>query len=169
MGKRVMQTCCLLVLACLAAMIATDAKAQSPGAFAGKTVTMYIGFGPGGGYDMWARVVAAHLGIGALYLHEPAHHVVTRALDPLVIEFPQIGLELDDRLLGEFHAPRIADAAVQQFVELGGPVMEPVKVGGRRADDGRDDVRRHQKPESGDLRKYCVYRHELVFLTPFLS
>ena len=52
-------------LACLAAMIATDAKAQSPGAFAGKTVTMYIGFGPGGGYDMWARVVAARSTFGS--------------------------------------------------------------------------------------------------------
>ena len=36
--------------------------AQTPGAFAGKTVTMYIGFGPGGGYDLWARVVARHIG-----------------------------------------------------------------------------------------------------------
>jgi len=31
-------------------------------AFAGKTVTMLIGFGTGGGYDLWARVVARHLG-----------------------------------------------------------------------------------------------------------
>ena len=38
------------------------ATAQTPGAFAGKTVTMYIGFGPGGGYDLWARVVARHIG-----------------------------------------------------------------------------------------------------------
>ncbi len=39
------------------------AMAQAPDAtFAGKTVTMLIGFGPGGGYDLWARVVARHLG-----------------------------------------------------------------------------------------------------------
>jgi tripartite-type tricarboxylate transporter receptor subunit TctC len=33
---------------------------------------MYIGFGPGGGYDMWARVVAAHLG-----RHLPGNPTVT--------------------------------------------------------------------------------------------
>ena len=31
---------------------AAPLAAQTPGAFAGKTVTMYIGFGPGGGYDL---------------------------------------------------------------------------------------------------------------------
>lgn len=37
--------------------------AQTPaGAFAGKTVNMIIGFGPGGGYDMWGRVMARHIG-----------------------------------------------------------------------------------------------------------
>ena len=48
--------------ALLAAFCAFSATAQTPGAFAGKTVTMYIGFGPGGGYDLWARVVARHIG-----------------------------------------------------------------------------------------------------------
>ncbi len=39
------------------------ATAQAPDAtFAGRTVTMLIGFGPGGGYDLWARVIARHLG-----------------------------------------------------------------------------------------------------------
>jgi tripartite-type tricarboxylate transporter receptor subunit TctC len=50
-----------------AAMAATLAIAGSPAAaqtpsLAGKTVTMLIGFGPGGGYDAWGRVVARHLG-----------------------------------------------------------------------------------------------------------
>jgi tripartite-type tricarboxylate transporter receptor subunit TctC len=63
MGRRVMQTRCPLIPLCLLAAAGIgDAAAQTPGAFAGKTVTMYIGFGPGGGYDMWARVVAAHIG-----------------------------------------------------------------------------------------------------------
>jgi tripartite-type tricarboxylate transporter receptor subunit TctC len=58
-----MQTgCAILPLCLLAAASIGSATAQTPGAFAGKTVTMYIGFGPGGGYDMWARVVAAHIG-----------------------------------------------------------------------------------------------------------
>src|SRR5579862_8170083 len=48
--------------AVLAAFFAAAATAQTPGPFAGKTVTMYIGFGPGGGYDLWARVVARHIG-----------------------------------------------------------------------------------------------------------
>ena len=37
------------------------ASAQAPN-LAGKTVSMVIGFGPGGGYDLWARVVARHIG-----------------------------------------------------------------------------------------------------------
>jgi tripartite-type tricarboxylate transporter receptor subunit TctC len=50
--------------ACLAAVLVIGAAtAQTPdAAFAGKTVTMIIGFGPGGGYDLWARVVARHIG-----------------------------------------------------------------------------------------------------------
>jgi len=48
------------VAACFAVAAAT---AQTPeGAFAGKTITMLIGFGPGGGYDLWARVIARHIG-----------------------------------------------------------------------------------------------------------
>ena len=30
--------------------------------FAGKTITLIIGFGPGGGYDLWGRTVARHIG-----------------------------------------------------------------------------------------------------------
>jgi tripartite-type tricarboxylate transporter receptor subunit TctC len=36
------------------------AAAQAP--FAGKTVQVVIGFGPGGGYDTWARTVGRHIG-----------------------------------------------------------------------------------------------------------
>jgi tripartite-type tricarboxylate transporter receptor subunit TctC len=58
-----------LLAGCLAGAVA----AQTPqGVFAGKSVTMYIGFGPGGGYDMWARVVAAHIG-----KHLPGNPTVT--------------------------------------------------------------------------------------------
>ena len=73
MGRRVMQAGCPIVLLCLlVAVSAGDAMAQTPAAFAGKIVTMYIGFGPGGGYDMWARVVAAHIG-----KHLPGNPTVT--------------------------------------------------------------------------------------------
>jgi tripartite-type tricarboxylate transporter receptor subunit TctC len=50
-------------VACLSAALAlgsTPLSAQEP--FAGKTVQMIIGFGPGGGYDRWGRVVARHIG-----------------------------------------------------------------------------------------------------------
>src|SRR5262245_64564587 len=44
-----------------AATLAAPALAQEPN-FAGRNVTMVIGFGPGGGYDQWGRVVARHIG-----------------------------------------------------------------------------------------------------------
>jgi tripartite-type tricarboxylate transporter receptor subunit TctC len=53
----------LLPLGLLSGLVVFGAAAQTPDAvFAGKTVTMIIGFGPGGGYDLWARVIARHLG-----------------------------------------------------------------------------------------------------------
>jgi tripartite-type tricarboxylate transporter receptor subunit TctC len=56
-----------LVSTCLTAFLiagVATGKAQAPPApgFAGKTVNMTIGFGPGGGYDTWGRLVAAHIG-----------------------------------------------------------------------------------------------------------
>jgi tripartite-type tricarboxylate transporter receptor subunit TctC len=42
---------------------ATAASAQSPeGAFAGKTVTIYVGYTAGGSYDLYGRLIARHLG-----------------------------------------------------------------------------------------------------------
>ena len=41
------------------------ARTEEP---AGKTVQMIIGFGPGGGYDLWGRTVARHIG-----RHLPGH------------------------------------------------------------------------------------------------
>jgi tripartite-type tricarboxylate transporter receptor subunit TctC len=62
----------LLPLCLLTAAGIGNAAAQTSSAFAGKIVTMYIGFGPGGGYDMWARVVAAHIG-----KHLPGNPTIT--------------------------------------------------------------------------------------------
>lgn len=36
--------------------------AAQPESLAGKTVTLVIGFGPGGGYDLWGRLVGRHIG-----------------------------------------------------------------------------------------------------------
>jgi tripartite-type tricarboxylate transporter receptor subunit TctC len=45
-----------------AAAAAVPASAQAPAPFyQGKNVTMLIGFGPGGGNDIWARMVARHM------------------------------------------------------------------------------------------------------------
>jgi tripartite-type tricarboxylate transporter receptor subunit TctC len=56
-----------LVVASLATTLAllnfTIASAQTPtGYYSGKTVKMLIGLGAGGGYDLWARTVARHIG-----------------------------------------------------------------------------------------------------------
>jgi tripartite-type tricarboxylate transporter receptor subunit TctC len=51
-----------LVVSAAATMVASAAVAQTADAFAGKTVQMIIGFGPGGGYDLWGRTVARHIG-----------------------------------------------------------------------------------------------------------
>jgi len=52
----------LLVVGGLAIGGAGPASGQSPPSLAGKNVQMLIGFGPGGGYDLWGRVVARHIG-----------------------------------------------------------------------------------------------------------
>src|SRR3982751_3350929 len=47
----------------LATLGAVPSSAQAPaGYFAGKQVKMIIGLGTGGGYDLWARMVARHIG-----------------------------------------------------------------------------------------------------------
>ena len=43
-------------------MISAAAHAGSTGAFAGKTVQVIIGYGPGGGFDQWGRTLARHIG-----------------------------------------------------------------------------------------------------------
>jgi tripartite-type tricarboxylate transporter receptor subunit TctC len=51
-----------IVLATLALALTAAAAPAQPSPYAGKTVTMVIGFGPGGGYDLWGRTVARHIG-----------------------------------------------------------------------------------------------------------
>ena len=47
----------------LSLMLATASPvAAQPDALAGKSVQIIIGFGPGGGYDLWARTVGRHIG-----------------------------------------------------------------------------------------------------------
>jgi tripartite-type tricarboxylate transporter receptor subunit TctC len=51
------------VVAALAATAAPTARADAISDFyQGKSINLYIGFGPGGGYDVYARMLARHLG-----------------------------------------------------------------------------------------------------------
>jgi tripartite-type tricarboxylate transporter receptor subunit TctC len=64
-GTRAMRTKVPIgaLLALAGFLTAGSAAAQDPAvSFAGKTVNMIIGFGPGGGYDTWGRLVAGHIG-----------------------------------------------------------------------------------------------------------
>jgi len=60
--QRSLSTCGLFGV--LLAMIACGAQrgADTTATFAGETVRIIVGFAPGGGYDLHARLVAAHLG-----------------------------------------------------------------------------------------------------------
>ena len=60
MSRLLLRTC---VAALLLAAIAGEASAQDPASFyKGKTVTLVVGYGPGGGYDVYARVLARVMG-----------------------------------------------------------------------------------------------------------
>src|SRR5215510_9459838 len=59
-GQRPTSVVRLILAAFLALLALGPATAQE--AFAGRTVTISVGFGPGGGYDLYARVLARHLG-----------------------------------------------------------------------------------------------------------
>jgi len=50
----------LLIL--LAGMVPHGAMAQAPADFTGKTITIIVGFPPGGDYDAYTRLTATHLG-----------------------------------------------------------------------------------------------------------
>ena len=53
----------LLLAAVLGATIGSAAPAAAEGpTLAGKTVSLIIGFGVGGGYDLWGRLIARHIG-----------------------------------------------------------------------------------------------------------
>jgi tripartite-type tricarboxylate transporter receptor subunit TctC len=46
---------------CLTGLPTQSLKAQSAPDFAGKTINLLIGFGPGGANDVWARVISRHM------------------------------------------------------------------------------------------------------------
>jgi tripartite-type tricarboxylate transporter receptor subunit TctC len=119
--------------ALIAALLAATATAQTPGAFAGKTVTMYIGFGPGGGYDLWARVVARHIGA-----HLPGNPTVNaqnlegagsyRAANFIYTVAPKDGTAMAliarDAVLGPLTGAAGAQFDATKFTWLGTPAIE---------------------------------------------
>src|SRR5262245_5267973 len=66
----------VLVLATIFAVHAKVAPGQNM-SFAGRTVTIHVGYGPGGGYDLYGRVLSRHLG-----KHLPGHPTVIVANMP---------------------------------------------------------------------------------------
>ena len=51
------------VLATALTLMSTPAAAQGAADFyRGRTVSFVVGFGPGGGYDLYARVISRHIG-----------------------------------------------------------------------------------------------------------
>jgi tripartite-type tricarboxylate transporter receptor subunit TctC len=66
----------LPALATICALCVDRSQAQDT-SFAGRTVTIHIGYGPGGGYDLYGRVLSRHLG-----RHLPGHPSVVVANMP---------------------------------------------------------------------------------------
>jgi tripartite-type tricarboxylate transporter receptor subunit TctC len=126
--------CAIVAGGVLVALAAGSAPGQTPqGAFAGKAVTMLIGFGPGGGYDLWARVVARHLG-----KHLPGNPTVTpqnlegagsyRAASYIYNIAPKdgtvMGLIARDAVLGPLTGSVGAQFDATKFSWLGTPAIE---------------------------------------------
>jgi tripartite-type tricarboxylate transporter receptor subunit TctC len=60
-SQSALRTMSAILLAAIVAPMTPSGSALAQ-TLAGKTVNMIIGFGPGGGYDMWGRVLARHIG-----------------------------------------------------------------------------------------------------------
>ncbi len=132
MSDQVMRKCRVIVPVLLVLLGATTA-ARTQATFAGKTVTMYIGFGPGGGYDLWARVVARHIGA-----HLPGNPTVNaqnlegagsyRAANFIYNVAPKDGTAMAliarDAVLGPLTGAPGAQFDATKFSWLGTPAME---------------------------------------------
>src|SRR5689334_13333368 len=66
MSRLPLPSCVVLTL--LMSVGSPAAAQDAAPSLASKTVTIYIGYGPGGGYDLYGRVLARHLG-----KHLPGH------------------------------------------------------------------------------------------------
>ena len=62
MKRRKLIAAMVLAIAAFAILSAPSALAQTSPSLAGRTVQVIVGFGPGGGFDIWGRLVARHIG-----------------------------------------------------------------------------------------------------------
>ena len=70
--NRIALSLCAFGLCALSLLAPTAALAEAVEDFyRGKTISLYVGFPPGGGYDIYARVLATHLG-----RHIPGHPAI---------------------------------------------------------------------------------------------
>src|SRR5207237_10812856 len=52
-----------VIIAAFVALTASNAHSQAPAQFSrGRTIQVIVGFSPGGGYDLYARTLARHIG-----------------------------------------------------------------------------------------------------------
>ena len=62
-GKSAANMCARAMLAAAVLALAVPARAQNPADFyKGRNVELYVGYSVGGGYDLYARVLARHIG-----------------------------------------------------------------------------------------------------------
>jgi tripartite-type tricarboxylate transporter receptor subunit TctC len=132
-GRFAWRPSALPALAAAAALLAGPLLAETPFSYAGKTMIMLIGFGPGGGYDLWARVVARHIG-----KHLPGNPTVTpqnlegagsyRTASHIYNIAPKdgttIGLISRDAVLGPLTGSVGAQFDATKFTWLGTPAIE---------------------------------------------
>jgi tripartite-type tricarboxylate transporter receptor subunit TctC len=59
---RILSTFCALIATAALPLYVAPAPAQAQADFRGETVSIQIGYGPGGGYDTYGRVLARHFG-----------------------------------------------------------------------------------------------------------
>jgi len=117
----------------LAPVVANAQSAPPTDAFAGKPLTVVIGFGTGGGYDLWGRTLARHIG-----RHLPARPAVVpqnilgagslNAANHLYAVAPRdgttIGIIARDAVLAPLFGQRGARFDAAKFSWIGSPAME---------------------------------------------
>ena len=142
--KRIALSLCAPGLCALTLLKPTPALAETVEDFyRGKTISLYVGFPPAGGYDIYARIMAPHLGRhvpGQSHRHRPEHgRRLGRAGGGLHTECHAAGRHLARHVPRHHHLGKV----------LGGPGdFDPVKLTGSAA-----SLRPTRSPWSGTRRR----------------